>query len=114
MSPDKWVTFDLKFADARALSAVPFLSHVRIDLTKDTSETRSLGVTIDNPGAAPMPEVVSKYLGGDFKIALDLPGKVLSTNGSGTGGRAVSWSLPVGDVAKRSALSFNATYQAGG
>jgi hypothetical protein len=114
MSPDKWVTFELKVADVRALSTAPFLSRVRVDLAEDTPASRRLAVHIDNPAAATMPEVVSHYLGNDFKVSLELPGKVTATNGSGSGGRVASWSLPVAEVASRSELNFTASYQTGG
>jgi hypothetical protein len=114
MTPDKWVTFDITFTDVRALPTVPLLSHLHVDLQEARPGSQTLGVTIDNPAAAPMPEVVRDYVGRDFQISLELPGNVLESNGHASGERTVEWSLPVDDAAARPTLSFTATYKAGG
>jgi hypothetical protein len=111
LAPDKWATFDLEFADVRQLSSVPLLANARFELTEGEYGARTLGVTIDNKVAQPMPELVQTYLGRDFKVSTELPGRVIASNATTVDGRTASWTLPIGEVATRSVIDFTATFE---
>jgi hypothetical protein len=94
MAPDKWATFDLEMADVRKLSTAPAFADTTVQLTDEADGARTLAMTlVSKVGELPAPLV--KYLGNEFRVAIELPGDIVRSNATAVAGRRASWVLPI-------------------
>ena len=110
MTPKKFATFELELADVRKISTAPSLSQAAVALIDDQGE-RTLEVTLSNPAPPQWSEALQRYLGGEVKIAIALPGDVTASNASSTQGRTVTWSWPMGEAVGRPRTDLAATFK---
>ncbi|HJQ83314.1 MAG TPA: hypothetical protein VKA21_04515 [Candidatus Binatia bacterium] len=111
MTPKKWATFELACDDVRKLPTVPVLSQAKVDLREEEPGTRTLAVVIANNAEEPASEAFQRYLGGELRVALELPGDVVRTNAGATGGRTVTWTWPIAAVSTQKKLDLAATFR---
>jgi hypothetical protein len=94
MAPDKRATFALATADVRKLSTAPAFGGMTVALADESDGTRTLAVTVATAAAA-LPAPYVKYLGNDFRLAVELPGEIVRSNATSVEGRTASWVRPL-------------------
>ena len=94
MASDKTATFELATADVRKLSSAPSFATVTVALTDEPDGTRTLAVTIAGSTAV-LPAPYVKYVGNDFRLAIEVPGEIVRSNGTSAAGRKATWVLPL-------------------
>jgi hypothetical protein len=108
MTPDKWATYDLELADVRKLSTAEAFASTTVELTDEADGSRTLTMTIVSNGAE-LPAPYVKYLGNEFRLAIELPGDVVHSNATSVAGRTASWMVPL--AGKHEAPSFSVTFK---
>jgi hypothetical protein len=114
MTPEKRATFDLAVADVRKLSTAAAFARTAVTLADSPGGgERTLTITVEGNPTARLPPPYVTYLGGEFRLALTLPGDVVRSDATRVEGRTVTWVHPI--VADGwPARSFTVTYRAAG
>jgi hypothetical protein len=109
ITPKKWATFQLECDDVQKLSTAPALAYASIALRDADGGTRTLAITLSNPVRAP--DALQNYLGREAKLSIDLPGEVVSSNATSSGGRTVSWRWSTDELLPRERTDMHATFK---
>lgn len=111
ITPEKWATFDVECADVRKLPTAPALANTAVELTDGGDGTETLTVTLTNPAPQRLSDAFQTYIGRQFKVSLDLPGDVVSSNATLAGGRTVTWRWTTDELLPRARTELTLTYQ---
>jgi len=110
MTPDKQATFGVSFRDARALSTAPAFETTQVALADEADGLRTLTVTMPRqPATVPPPYV--KYLGGELRVTLTMPGDIVRSNAGSVNGRSATWVRAIGELQQEPATTFSVTFR---
>lgn len=110
MTPEKQATFAVRIRDARALSTAPAFATTQVALADDADGLRTLTVTMPRqPGTLPAPYI--RYLGGELRVTLTMPGDIVRSNATAVNGRAATWVRPIGELQQQPTTTLSVTFR---
>ena len=110
MTPDKHATFGISFRDVRALPTATAFSTMQVAMADEPDGLRTLTVTVPRqPGTLPPPYI--KYVGGELRVNLVMPGDIVRSNATSTNARTATWVRAIGDLEHQPTTTLSVTFR---
>jgi hypothetical protein len=101
----------LTFDDVRKLDTSRLFDRVSVTLADAAGGDKELTVKVANKDPRKLPDDLIEKIGKEVRIALELPGAVVTSNAQSTQGNTVTWVFPTVDWLAASENTLKATYK---
>jgi hypothetical protein len=109
---DRWVVYDLKFADVTKLSTSSRFKAWKFTRTEDKATgTTTLVGTMKNPKASNLPPYVVNYFNDEVKISVTAPGEIVKSNAKKKEGKIATWEYTINEFIGVKELTLDLVYK---
>jgi len=102
--------FELSFDDARQLNTSRYFENVEVTMADNAGNT-DLTVKIVHKTTQRLTDEIADKVGKEVKIAITLPGEVVTSNATSTQGSTVTWTFASPDFTNMREVLLTATYK---